>query len=293
MDTPRKRASQTVLQAAAHRNLGPAADWQSPARHYLSDEFAEDRQFATTLARGLEILHCFTARDTQLGNAELVARTGMPKATISRFTYTLMRLGYLRINRLNNKYQLGSAVLSLGYPLLASLNIRQIARPFMGELADHIRGSVSLGMRDRLSVVYLESSRSAAPMSHPPDVGLSYPIARTAMGRALIAASSREGRTALLNEIKVRTPDDWNTFHTRIEDSIQEFHERGFCASYGDLRRDIHAVAVPMRAMSDGEILVFNCGVPAFMLNEGQLTNDIGPRLVSMVRSIEGMMGIY
>ncbi|WP_256675666.1 IclR family transcriptional regulator [Pseudomonas sp. R5(2019)] len=289
-----------------HRGTTPAAlrqgesgshaapeDWHSPTKHYLSDEFADDRQFAATLARGLEILHCFTARETQLGNAELSSRTGMPKATISRFTYTLVRLGYLRINRLNNKYQLGSAVLSLGYPLLASLNIRQIARPFMKELADHIRGSVSIGMRDRLSVVYLESSRSAAPMSHPPDVGLSYPIARTAMGRAIIAASSREERTALLNEIKVRTPDDWNTFHTRIEQAIQDFHERGFCVSYGDLRREIHAVAVPMRAMADGEILVFNCGVPAFMLNDGQLTNDIGPRLVSMVRSIEGMMGIY
>lgn len=293
MDESPKRAAQSMLRPDEHGGHGPAADWRSPVRHYLSDEFAEDRQFATTLARGLEILHCFTARDTQLGNADLVAQTGMPKATISRFTYTLVRLGYLRINRVNNKYQLGSAVLSLGYPLLASLNIRQIARPFMRELADHIRGSVSLGMRDRLSVVYLESSRSAAPMSHPPDVGLSYPIARTAMGRALIAASSREGRTALLNEIKVRTPDEWNTFHTRIEESVREYHERGFCVSYGDLRRDIHAVAVPMRAMADGEILVFNCGVPAFMLNEGQLTNDIGPRLVSMVRSIEGMMGIY
>ncbi|VVP45759.1 hypothetical protein PS850_05141 [Pseudomonas fluorescens] len=83
-------------------------------------EYADDRQFAVTLARGLEIQHCFTARVPQPGNAELVARTGMPKATISRFTYTLVRMGYLRINRLNNKYQLGPAVLSLGYPLLAS-----------------------------------------------------------------------------------------------------------------------------------------------------------------------------
>jgi len=272
---------------------GVSGDWHSPDRHYLADEFADDRQFAATLARGLEILHCFTARDTQLGNAELSARTGMAKATISRFTYTLVRLGYLRINRMNNKYQLGSAVLSLGYPLLASLNIRQIARPFMKELADHVRGSVSLGMRDRLSVVYLESSRSTAPMSFPPDVGLSYPVARTAMGRAIIAASSREERTALLNEIKVRTPDDWSAFQGRIEQGIQDYQERGFCVSYGDLRREIHAVAVPMRPMADGEILVFNCGVSSFLLNEGQLKNDLGPRLVSMVRSIEGMMGIY
>jgi len=62
--------------------------------------------------------------------------------------------------------------------------------------------------------------------------------------------------------------------------------------SYGDLRREVHAVAVPMRSMADGTILVFNCGVSAFLLSEGQLTGDIGPRLVSMVRSVEAMLGM-
>ena len=295
MDTTNKLRQR--VPAVTHNDQGgteaTSGDWRAPATHYLPDEFAEDRQFATTLARGLEVLHCFTPRDTQLGNAELAARTGMAKATVSRFTYTLVRLGYLRINRISGKYQMGSAVLSMGYPLLASLNIRQIARPFMKELADHVRGSVSLGMRDRLSMVYLESSRAAAPMIHPPDVGLSYPIARTAMGRALLASYSRKEQDVLLNEIKVKTPDDWTAFRTRIEESIQEFYERSFCASYGDLRREVHAVAVPMRPMADGETLVFNCGVSAFLLNDGQLASDIGPRLVSMVRSVEGMLGVY
>jgi DNA-binding IclR family transcriptional regulator len=266
-------------------------DWRPPAAHYLPDDFADDRQFAATLARGLEVLHCFTPRDTQLGNAELAARTGMAKATVSRFTYTLVRLGYLRINRVSGKYQLGPAVLSLGYPLLASLNIRQIARPFMREMADFVRGSVSLGMRDRLNVVYVESSRGEAMRVQPPDVGLSYPIARTAMGRALLAAYSREDRDALINEIKVKTPDDWKAFQAQIVEGVRDYQEHGYCVSYGDLRREIHAVAVPMRPMADGTFLVFNCGVSAYLLSDGQLTGDIGPRLVSMVRSIEAMLG--
>ena len=271
---------------------GPPMDWRSPAAHYLPDDFADDRQFAATLARGLEVLHCFTPRDTQLGNAELAARTGMAKATVSRFTYTLVRLGYLRINRVSGKYQLGPAVLSLGYPLLASLNIRQIARPFMKELADSVRGSVSLGMRDRLNVVYVESSRGDAPRIQPPDVGLTYPVARTAMGRALLAAYAREDRDALINEIKVKTPEDWKFFQQQTTESIRDYQKLGYCVSYGDLRREIHAVAVAMRPMADGTILVFNCGLSAFQLSEGQLTGDIAPRLVSMVRSIEAMLGM-
>lgn len=287
----RRRTTPTALPQSPV-TPGTFADWHGPSAHYQSGEFTDDRQFATTLARGLEVLHCFTPRDTQLGNAQLTARTGMSKATISRFTYTLVRLGYLRINRISGKYQLGPAVLSLAYPLLASLNVRQIARPFMKELANHVRGAVSLGMRDRMSVVYLESSRSSMATNYPPDVGLSFPVARTAMGRALMAAYSREERDALMNEIKVKTPDDWKAFGARIEGSIDEFYEYGFCSSCGDLRQDIHAVAVPMRAMADGEILAFNCGVQAFSLRDGQLMNDIGPRLVSMVRSIESALGL-
>ncbi|MGT2455494.1 IclR family transcriptional regulator [Cupriavidus basilensis] len=257
------------------------------------DEFEDDRQFAMTLGRGLAVLHCFTPRDAQLSNAELAARTGMAKATISRFTYTLVRMGYLRANRTNGKYQLGTAVLSIGYPLLASLNIRQIARPFMKELADGIRGSVALGMRDRLNVVYIESSRGAAPLPNPADVGLSFPIARTAMGRALLAAYTPEDRAALINELKVKVPEQWAEYHAPIEANLREFQERGFCTALGDWQPQTHAVAVPMRPMPDGEILVFNCSIPEYLLHEGQLTADVGPRLVSMVRTIEGVLGIY
>ena len=48
-----------------------------------------------------------------------------------------------------------------------------------------------------------------------------------------------------------------------------------------------------MRRNVDGEIVTFNCGVPAFMLKKGQLEEDLGPRLVAMVRNIEAALGIH
>src|SRR5262245_33050947 len=48
-------------------------------------DFEGDKQFATTLARGLEILRCFTPEGPTLGNKDLAERTGLPKPTISRF----------------------------------------------------------------------------------------------------------------------------------------------------------------------------------------------------------------
>ena len=125
-------------------------------------EFEGDKQFATTLARGLEILRCFTPEAAVLGNKDLAALTGLPKPTISRFTYTLSRLGYLKADHISSKYQLGPAVVALAHPLLATITLRQIARAPMKEFADYAGGSVSLGVRDRLNIVYVETSRSSS-----------------------------------------------------------------------------------------------------------------------------------
>jgi hypothetical protein len=65
-----------------------------PPRAAAEDEV--DRQFATTLARGLDVLRCFTATEPELTNKEISGRAGLPKPTVSRLTYTLTRLGYLR-----------------------------------------------------------------------------------------------------------------------------------------------------------------------------------------------------
>jgi DNA-binding IclR family transcriptional regulator len=249
-------------------------------------EFAGDKQFATTLARGLEILRCFTPEAPTLGNKDLASKTGLPKPTISRFTYTLSRLGYLRADRISSKYQLGAAVLSIGYPVLATNVLRQVARSAMRELADYAGGSVSMGVRDRLNIVYVETSRSSAkPSRQLSDIGLSQPIAATAIGRAYVAALTPPEREAVLNEIRVKTPADFERYHRRMLQSIGEFERLAFCTSYGDLRREVHAVGAPLRLPS-GELVVFNCALLAFQLKPGQIKSEIGPRLVAMVRSL-------
>jgi DNA-binding IclR family transcriptional regulator len=220
-------------------------------------------------------------------------RTGLPKPTVSRLTYTLTKLGYLRHNMRLGKYQLGSAVLSIGYPLLASMNVRQVARPLMKELADYCNGSVSMGVRDRLSMVYVESCRSGNGLTTLPDIGTSVPISHSVIGRAFLAACNPAEREAVLNQMKVKEPESHRKYRAPIDKSLDEIRGRGFCVSAGELRREIFAVGAPMRRTIDGEIVSFNCIVPAFMVKKGQLEDDLGPRLVAMVRNIEASIGIH
>ena len=251
-------------------------------------ERPNDREFATTLARGLEILRCFKPDEPTLSNGELARRTGLSKATITRFTYTLVRLGYLKQEARTAHYRLGSAVLSLGYPMLATIAARQIARPAMSELAEYAQGSVSMGIRDRLDIVYVETSRSRSVFSsRMADIGMSHPMIGSAIGRAYLCACTPEERLALLNEIRVKTPDQWARHEAAVERSLAAFGQLRFCVSYGDLRPGTHAVAVPLRRNPNAEIIVVNCVVQAFQLKEGQLENDLGPRLAALARAME------
>jgi DNA-binding IclR family transcriptional regulator len=269
-----------------------AAPLSVPAGAF-SYEHEGDRQFATTLARGLEVLRCFTPVEPMLGNKEISVRTGLPKPTVSRLTYTLTKLGYLRHNMRLGKYQLGSAVLSIGYPLLASMNLRQVARPHMKELADYCKGSVSMGIRDRLNMVYIETSRNGNAIITLPDIGTSVPIAQACIGRAFLAACTPPEREAVLNQMKVKEPELHRKYRPQMDKAIEDIRMRGFCVSYGEVRREVHSVGVPMRRTVDGEIVAFNCSVPSFVLKKGQLEEDLGPRLVAMVRNVEAALGMH
>jgi DNA-binding IclR family transcriptional regulator len=238
----------------------------------------------------LEILRAFSPSEGLLGNQELVSRTGLPKATVSRLTHTLTRLGYLtHIERLE-KYQLAPGALSIGYSALANMRIRQIARPYMQELADYAAASVALGSRDRLNLIYVEHCRGKEGVMLRLDLGARVPLATTAMGRALLAALPVKEREYLMSFIARKEGDRWPKVRAGIERGIKDLAVKGFTTSIGEWEPDIAGVGVPLVLADGSGVFSFNCGAPAFQLTQDRLEADIGPRLVNVVRNIEAAL---
>ena len=258
------------------------------------EENCKDRQFVTALARGLEVLRCFRPIDRHLGNQDIAERTGLPKPTVSRLTYTLTRMGYLYHDEKLGKYQLGTGVLSLGFSLLTNMDVLKIARPMMQELADYSHTVVSVGTRDRLGMIYLDGRHSTeATVSLRREPGTRVPIATTAMGRALLCGLPEKEREQLMDNIHQRDPENWPKHKIGIEQALRDYQERGFCLSIGDWRSDVNAIGVPMLPIAGTRLLTFNCAAPSFVLRQHMLEDDIGPRLVNLVRTIEAEASQY
>ncbi|MBN9584650.1 MAG: IclR family transcriptional regulator [Afipia sp. 62-7] len=248
---------------------------------------ATDRSFVIALSRGLDVLRAFRASDGLLGNQEIAARTNLPKPTVSRLTYTLTKLGYLTPVPRFEKYQLAPAAMSLGYSALANMGIRHLSDPYRDQLMRETGGAVAIGARDRLSMIYFGQSRSELTVGVLLDVGSKVPIATTAMGRAYLWALPDDERAELMREIKEHAGADWPRVRDGIERAGECIAKHGFAMSAGEWHSDIHAVGVAMKLNDGTGPYAFNCGAPAFKFSESLLKNDIGPRLVAMVRKIE------
>jgi DNA-binding IclR family transcriptional regulator len=252
---------------------------------------ATDRSFVVALARGLDVLRAFHPNDGLLGNQEIAARTNLPKPTISRLTYTLTKLGYLTQVPKFDKYQLAPPAMALGYAALANLGVRHLSQPFRDELMQQTGGAVAVGARDRFSMIYFGQSRSSLTVGVQLDVGSRIPIATTAMGRAYFWALDAEQRSALLREFREHYGSRWPKMRDGLERSGEFVAKHGFAISAGEWQDDVHAAGVALTLNDGTGPYAFNCGAPAFRFAEDRLRNEIGPRLVTMVRKIEAALG--
>jgi DNA-binding IclR family transcriptional regulator len=250
----------------------------------------KDRKFVSALGRGLEVLRAFTPAEGVLGNRDIAQRTGLPKPTVSRLTYTLTKLGYLTYVERIGKYQLAPGALAIGYSTLANMRIRQIARPYMQELANYAGASIALGTRDRLNVIYVEHCRSPASVLLRLDLGSRIPLATTAVGRALIAVLPEHEREWLMQHLARREGAQWPKIRAGIEQAVKDLQTRGFTLSIGEWHPDISAVGVPIVPADRSGLFAFNCGAPAFQITRERLENDLGPRLLNMTRNVEAAL---
>jgi DNA-binding IclR family transcriptional regulator len=250
----------------------------------LSDK--EDRHFVTALARGLEVLRCFESAEERLGNQQLAERCGLPKSTITRLTYTLTRLGYLQHDRESGRYRLGMAALGIGGATLARLELKEVSRPIMQELADDTGLQIALGVRDRLAMVYIETCRGDSILTLRLEVGSKIPIASTAMGRACLASMPTQVRIELERRLAARDPAGWPMLQPGIEKSIADLAHYGCCMSFSEWKQEIHGIAVPLTLGKGLPQAMLSAAGPAHTRSAESYLTDVRPRLLAAVEAI-------
>ena len=238
----------------------------------------KNRYVVPGLERGLLLLQLFNRRQRTLGAPEIAKALGVPRSTVFRLIQTLELLQFLERSTHGN-YQLGPAVLRVGFEYLASLDLTDLAGPIMQKLRDRTGLAVQLSVRDgREAVVVLKMSPASAFASSV-QVGTRFPVHATAYGRALLSAMSLAQLRGLLPESRLAgaAPNTPRSV-AALSRLLTQDRSRGCVVSESFFERNISAVVAPVHDQ--------NSAVAAAMgitIQQASLDSSLREKLMTLV----------
>ena len=250
------------------------------------------RYFIQSLEKGLKLLQAFTREKPSMTLTELAAALGLPKAGTQRLVRTLVDLGYLQ--RLPGKrYGLGVMALDLGHRYLATLNIPEIAEPYMQELVRRTQETVNLAIRNGRDVVYV-ARIAAAPriVSINLEVGTRLPLHATALGKALLIDMSESELLALLG------PTPWPSYTPNTKTTQESFHhdllqarQFGVVLNDGELELGLRSIAAPIRDLSGQVVAAMNVSTNSYRVPVETITGPMRVALTEAALQVSQALG--
>jgi DNA-binding IclR family transcriptional regulator len=253
-------------------------------------ELAGEGDVIQVVSRAFDVLRCFEGADARLGNLEISNRCGLPRSTVSRLTHTLTRMGQLVYLPRDQKYRIGPSAVAMSTAMMRGLQLRNLIRTRLQEVADQIPGTIGFLIPDRFHLVYFEYARAAHALGLHSTTGSRIAIARTAGGHAYAAALEEDTANALLTEMEREFPEHTPLLRSRLEANRTMLRERGYVASCGLFSPHINGIAVPMWSPQYQTYVVVNIGLLSAMYDEQRMHDEVAPVLLRLSGVIDALV---
>lgn len=214
-----------------------------------------------SLERGIAVLRSFDAENSGQTLSDVARRTGLTRATARRLLLTLVNLGYANTD--GRVFSLTPAVLDIGYAYISSLNIQQIAQPFLEELSERVRESASISVLDGKDIVYVARVPTTRIMTIALGLGTRLPAHCTSMGRVMLASlEPQELRTRLTAPLEPMT-DRTITKIAALKTELAVIAEQGWALVDQELELGLRSIAAPLRDSGGRVIAALNLSTHA------------------------------
>jgi DNA-binding IclR family transcriptional regulator len=191
-----------------------------------------------TLLKGLAIIDAVGQGARTL--KELHEQLALPKTTTHRLVGSLIDERYIREVK-GIGFVLGTKLIQLGALAQNEMPLKEIAHPFLVELAEITSDTVHLGIKDEDEIFYLDKVSGNRAIEMRSTIGDRLPIATTGIGKSLMLdMPTSEWHRLINNQVKDEKKKE---IITRMEKYIT--HDYSF--DLEDNEEFLRCIAVPIR----------------------------------------------
>jgi IclR family pca regulon transcriptional regulator len=250
-------------------------------------------EYVNSLQRGMQILEAFTAAEPRLRLQQLTFKTELPKTTVFRFLRTLTSLNYLHFDLKTKTYSLGPRVMSLGFTVLSTLDLRDAALPHLEELSRISDQNVNLGILDKTEVVYVERIKRRRILNIDLHVGSRLDLYQSSIGRAILAFLAEDEFRRIFGEIMKdrEARRRVGPGGKQLLKKLEEARRKGYALNDEEMIPGLRAIGAPVfnyKGIVEGAI---NMPVFSAEVSLRELTERYLPLLLDTAKKISATRG--
>ncbi len=212
-----------------------------------------------------------------MGITEIAKKTGLSKSTVFRLVHTLRALGYLIPLTKEKEFTLGPRVLRLGFAAISSLELREIAQPYLLQLSQRTGETVNLAVLEGWKLIYIERIKTHQILNINLHVGSSLELFNTAMGRVLAAFQTKGWINQYLQYLEniPEATSYWEKKGIKLLMILEETRKNDYALNNEELIPGLRSIASPIRARGGTVVGAVNIAVSSRIYSLQRLKKDL------------------
>ncbi len=240
------------------------------------------------VVKAFNLLEILAKSNGPMGITELANTADLGKSNVHRLLQTLMTLGYVRKHN-ETLYAASLKVWELGSQIISSVNIRDVARPYMQMLAETTGETVHLSEFYDNQVLYIDKIESREPVRAYTQLGGRAPSYCTATGKVMLAYRDDETIRSVMEDAVAHTSKtiaDSDAFlaHART------IRQQRYAVNRGEWRKDVIGISAPISCSVGNVESAIGLSAPAGRVSEKQL-KAMAPQLIEYAERISAGLG--
>lgn len=229
-----------------------------------------NKLYGTVLLKAKQVLDDIARADEAPTLNDLSKDLDISKPTIYKILQTLEYCGYVRVVIVGDEkhYHLGTIFLQYAQSVNNSINIVEIANPYLKKLRDQTEETVNLGIVEDNSIVLLSKMESTHSIKLVSVIGGKMNMYSSAMGKALLATYSREQLAEYLATVSYQklTPRTI-TNNDDLLANIITTRKQGYAVDDVENQAGVYCLGFSLTA-HDRSYGAFSISVPEFRLTD-------------------------
>lgn len=241
--------------------------------------------------KGLDLLTLLARGGEPRGVTELADELHLTKSNVHRLLQTLVQSGFVQQQGNSARYACTLKLWELGALVAETIDVKQVARPFLEALAAQTQETVHLSILEGAEVLYIDKIDSSQPVRAYSRAGGRAPAHCAATGKALLAQLPDDVFRAQFAELKRYTPRTI-TDPDELQHDLKAAAKRGFSINREEWREGVCGLAAPIHDATGQVTAAIGISGPVDRLSPNVL-RGFAPNVVEAARAISESLGYH